>query len=216
MNQGYISVERRITAARTSAGLGRMWLVYAVAGLLAGSGSAAAQSLPRGTPDMVSMSGERLARFDSAAAAYVREGRVAGIVALVLRQGQVVYESSHGVMDIASAAPMRRDAMFRIASMTKPVTSVAVMMLVEEGRLSLSDPVGRYIPAFERTMVAVQDGDSVRIVPAEKPITILHLLTHTAGIPYPDEQMHEALRVRYRDSSLRSSWRNSGRTDKSI
>lgn len=155
------------------------------------------------------MSAERLMRFDSVAAAYVREGRVAGVVALVLRGGQVAYEGVHGVLDIVSHASMRRDAIFRIASMTKPITSVAVMMLVEEGRLALSDPVARYIPAFEHTLAVVQDGDSVRIVPAERAITILDLLTHTAGIPYPDEQMHESLRVRYREASLESSLLNS-------
>jgi CubicO group peptidase (beta-lactamase class C family) len=101
-------------------------------------------------------------------------------VALVLRDGEPVYERAVGWADREAGRPMTVDAIFRIASQTKALTSVAAMSLVEEGRLALGDPVSRYIPAYARTTVV--DGDSV--VPARRPITVRDLLTHTAGISY--------------------------------
>jgi CubicO group peptidase (beta-lactamase class C family) len=182
---------------------------FALVGILLMAGwvsiaQAQSAALPRAAPETVGMSSERLARFDAMAADYVRKGRVAGVVALVLRGGHVVYESVHGTLDIATNLPMRSDAIFRIASQSKLVTSVAIMILVEKGQLLLADPVARYIPAFESTTVALVEDGSPRIVPAERPITIKDLLTHTAGIPGVDE-IPQTLQARYAESSLDQS-----------
>jgi CubicO group peptidase (beta-lactamase class C family) len=142
------------------------------------------------SPESVGISGERLARLRAGMQRFVDEGRVAGLVSYVTRGGRVVQHEAFGKSDVESGRPMTRDAIFRIASQTKAITSVAVMMLVEEGRIGLGDPVSRYIPAFEKTTVAVPppagavEGTPVSVVPAKRAITIRDLLTHTSGISY--------------------------------
>ncbi len=126
----------------------------------------------------------RLARIDSALQRAVDAGEIAGAVAIVLRDGQPVYEGAVGWADREAGRRMTPDAIFRIASQTKALTSVAVMQLAEEGRIALGDPVSRWIPAFERTTVAVQTDTGRAVVAARRPITIRDLLTHTAGISY--------------------------------
>jgi CubicO group peptidase (beta-lactamase class C family) len=111
----------------------------------------------------------------------VENGTIAGAVGLVMRDGQVVYEKAVGWSDREANRPMTSDAIFRIASQTKALTTTAIMLLVEEGRLGINDPVSRYIPAYSRTTVAVR-ADSV--VPARRQITLFDLMTHTAGISY--------------------------------
>ena len=101
---------------------------------------------------------------------------------LVLRNGRVVYEKAVGWSDMEAGRRMTPDALFRIASQTKAITSVAIMALVEEGKIAISDPVSRFIPAYSRTMVATRTDTGVAIVPAKRAITIRDLLTHTAGI----------------------------------
>jgi CubicO group peptidase (beta-lactamase class C family) len=156
------------------------WLLLAVA-----VRSLAAQGLPRATPDAVGLSPERLGRLTGVLQAYVDSGRLAGAVALVARHGKVAYLDAVGWRDRESRAPMRDDAIFRIASQTKAIVSVAVMMLQEQGALLISDPVGRYLPEFQNTTVAVpKSGGGYDVVPARRPITIRDLLTHTAGISY--------------------------------
>jgi CubicO group peptidase (beta-lactamase class C family) len=135
---------------------------------------------------------DRLARVDQALQQYVDENRVAGIVALVLRDGKPVYERAFGWRDKEAGRRMTTDVIFRIASQTKAITSVAILMLVEEGKIGLNDPVSRSIPTFAKTTVAVRNepgsgpliGSGVSFVPAKRPITIRDLLTHTAGISY--------------------------------
>jgi CubicO group peptidase (beta-lactamase class C family) len=136
---------------------------------------------------------ERLARIDSVLQQYVDESRIAGAVALVLRDGRPVYERALGWSDKESNRPMRVDAIFRIASQTKAITSVAVLSLMEEGKIGLSDPLSRFIPAFASTTVAFQDDAGVAIVPAKRPITIRDLLTHTSGYSYGTETMVASL-----------------------
>lgn len=126
----------------------------------------------------------RLARLDSVFQRQVAEGRVAGAVGLVLRGGQVAWQGAFGWADREAGRRMTPDAIFRIASQTKAVTSVAVMMLVEEGRLGLNDPVSRWLPSFARTVVATRADTGRVLTPARRPITIRDLLTHTAGISY--------------------------------
>jgi CubicO group peptidase (beta-lactamase class C family) len=127
---------------------------------------------------------DRLARIDSVLERYVDENRIAGAVALVLRDGEPVYERAVGWSDREAGRRMTPGTIFRIASQTKALTSVAALMLVEQGDLMLEDPVARYIPSFRQTTVAVRDGDSTAIVAAKRAITIRDLLTHTAGISY--------------------------------
>ena len=119
---------------------------------------------------------------------YVDQGKVAGLVTLIARKGTVPYLKAFGKLDLAKGSPMPANAIFRIASQTKAVTSVAVMMLQEEGKLLIDDPVAKYIPEFAGARVAVQaaekDAKGFTTVPVKRPITIRDLLTHTAGISY--------------------------------
>ena len=146
-----------------------------------------AQWLPVTEPEQVGLSSERLERIDAVVQECVDAGKIAGAVTLVARYGRIVQLEGYGWADMESGGEMAPDVIFRIASMTKAVTSVAVMMLVEEGRLSLSDPVSRYIPAFHGTRVAIRDEEAeagYTIVPAQREITVRDLLTHTSGISY--------------------------------
>lgn len=154
--------------------------------LLATSGLAQAAQLCAVDPDAVGVSGERLARLDAAMQAYVDARKAGGGVAYVARAGGVVHLRGYGMADAEAGRVMSPDTLFRLASMTKPVTSVAALMLIEEGRLALEDPVSRYLPAFSAPRVAVADGSDaeLRFEPAKRPITIRDLMTQTSGIPY--------------------------------
>jgi CubicO group peptidase (beta-lactamase class C family) len=153
--------------------------------LVLASAPLAAQELPRATPESVGMSSERLARLTAAMDRYVQEGRLAGAVTTVLKDGNVVYEEAVGYRDLESGSRMTADVIFRIASQTKAIVSVGIMMLQEEGELLISDPVSKYLPSFRNTTVAVRrDGGGYDVVPAARQITLRHLLTHTAGIAY--------------------------------
>ena len=132
-------------------------------------------------------SAERLARIDKMLQSYVDRNVIAGAVALVLKDGRPAYQKAVGWADKEKNRPMRMDTMFRIASQTKAITSVTALSLVEEGALSLSDQVGKYVPSFAKTTVAVRNGEATSIVPAKRAITIRDLLTHTAGISYGAE-----------------------------
>ncbi len=137
-------------------------------------------------PEAVGVSSGRLGRLDTAMQAYVDEQKAAGIVAYVARGGRVVHLRGYGMADIEAGRAMAPDTLFRMASMTKLMTSVAAMALVEEGRLALEDPLAKYLPAFAGPEVAVVDapGGEMRLEPARRPITIRDLMTHTSGIPY--------------------------------
>ena len=144
-----------------------------------------AQGLTRATPEDVGLSSERLERLTAALQGYVDEGRLPGAVALVARRGKIAYLEAVGYRDIESEAPMTTDAIFRIASQTKALASTGVMLLQEDGKLLITDPVGKYLPAFLETTVAERNDDGgYDVVPSKRPITILDLLTHTAGISY--------------------------------
>ena len=127
---------------------------------------------------------DRLARIDRVMQSYVDSGRIAGAATLVIQGGKVVHEGAYGWADREASRKMTSDAIFRIASQSKAVTSVAVMMLVEEGRIGLADPVSRYMPTFARTTVAVRADTGRAVVPVKRAITIRDLLTHTAGFSY--------------------------------
>ncbi len=144
-----------------------------------------AQALSRALPEEVGLSSERLERLSTVLQGYVREGKLAGGVVLVAREGKVAYVEAFGQRDREAGLPMQQDTIFRIASQTKALISVGVMILQEEGRLLISDPVGKYLPEFRETTVAVpKSGGGYEVVKAKRAITIRDLLTHTAGIGY--------------------------------
>jgi CubicO group peptidase (beta-lactamase class C family) len=147
--------------------------------------AATAYSFEAAQPEKVGMSSERLGRLSEELREYVGDQRLAGAVVLVTRRGKVVFHEAFGERDVEADAPMRKDAIFRIASQTKAIVSVAAMILQEEGELLVSDPVGKYLPGFLETTVAVpRDGGGYDVVAAERPITIRDLLTHTSGFEY--------------------------------
>lgn len=130
----------------------------------------------------------RLDRIDVAINAEIARGKIPGAVALIARNGKVAYLKSFGLSDIDSKSPMREDAIFRIASMSKAITTVAAMTLYERGLFRLSDPISKYIPEFaDMTVVAESDDDGniLSTVAATNPIRVIDLMTHTAGLGYP-------------------------------
>jgi CubicO group peptidase (beta-lactamase class C family) len=126
----------------------------------------------------------RLRRIDAYMQRAVDSNRIAGAVALLMRDGKVVYERAFGWADRDARRPMRTDALFRIASQTKAITSATLLSLVEEGTVAVNDNVNRYIPTFTKTMVATRTDSGVVMMPARRPIRLHELLTHTAGISY--------------------------------
>jgi len=161
-------------------GLRWFWLALAFA-----VGTASAQTFERAAPETVGLSSERLARLDAALAAYVDDEQYAGSVTLVLRDGQIAFFEAYGDRDRESQSPMQTDTIFRIASQSKAVISTAAMILQEDGKLLIGDPVGKYLPEFAETTVAVpRTGGGYDVVRASRPITIRDLLTHTSGYDY--------------------------------
>ncbi len=147
---------------------------------------ALAGALPQGDPAALGVSAERLARIDEAMRRYVDEGKLAGIGIAFARDGKLVYDKSVGMADIARGTAMSDETLFRIYSMTKAVTVVAAMTLVEEGKLRLSDPVSFYLPEFAGAGVYVDGGpDNPKTRPPKTPPKIFHLMTHTSGLSYP-------------------------------
>ena len=174
------------------AGIVAIALSLAIAPAVQAQASAPTQAAPRrdaAEPTRLGFSVARLARIDSALEAAVTRGEIVGAVALVIRDGAVAYERAVGWADRESGRRMAASSIFRIASQTKALTSVAVMALVEEGKLGLGDPVGRYIPAYQHTTVATRVDTGRAITRARRAITIRDLLTHTAGISYGSDSI---------------------------
>jgi len=160
--------------------------VFAFACALILSLAAAAQELPTAKPESVGLSSERLERISKTVQKDIDDKRIAGAVTLVVRHGQVAWFKAQGMQDREAGKAMRPDTIFRICSMSKPITSVAVMMLYEEGYFLLEDPVSKYLPEFKNPKVLVKPangGDSYTI-PAAREITIRDLLRHTSGLTY--------------------------------
>ena len=152
-------------------------------------------STPTARPEEVGLSAERLKRVTELMQRLIDARTFSGSVTLIARNGRVAHFEAQGLMDLESKKPMQRDAIFRIMSMTKPVVGVAAMMLVEEGKLRLTDPVGRFVPDLQNLKVTVPNSEGViapgviasapqpgRIVDAARPITVRDLLTHTSGL----------------------------------
>jgi len=162
--------------------------------------------LPQAVPETVGLATAGLTRLGRVLGGEIERGRVPGAVALVARRGEIAYFESFGQRDPVSGAPMARDSIFRIYSMTKPIVSVAAMMLWEEGRFLLSDPIGKFMPELGTVSVAAGPGATERM-PAERPITIQDLLRHTSGLTYefrgsgPVHKLYMAARIYSRDQS---------------
>ncbi len=146
----------------------------------------APRDLARVAPEAVGMSSDRLERLDSAMQGLVDDGLLAGITTMISRQGKIAHFGTFGHQNIEDGVEMSEDTIFRIYSMTKPITGVALMILYEEGKFRLSDPVHRYIPEFEGLVVAKEDGPNGQPItePADHPMTIRELMAHTAGLSY--------------------------------
>lgn len=163
------------------------------------------------TPEDAGMSSDRLARIAPIMEDFVKDNRLPGVMTLLKRRGKIVHFGKFGLMDIEAGRPMEEDAIFRIYSMTKPITSVAIMMLLEEGRVGLTDLVSRYIPAFGKTKVYAGMGVlGLQLVNQQPEMTLHHLMTHTSGLSYgwyfdsPVEALYRQSKVRPfdRDVSL--------------
>ncbi len=149
-----------------------------------------AQELPTDKPEALGISSARLKSLDSAMQRYVDEGKLAGLLTMIARRGKVVHFETYGYMDKETATPMKKDTIFRIASLTKQVTSVAIMMLFEEGRFQLDDPVSRYIPEFKNmTVYAGGSPENLKTEKLNSELTIRHLLTLTSGLIYGEPGM---------------------------
>ena len=141
-------------------------------------------SLPFAVPEEVGLSSQRLTRLSDVLRGEIDGGRVPGTVALVARRGKVAHFEALGARDPVSGAGLHKDSLFRIYSMTKPIVSAAAMMLWEEGRFLLGDPLAKYLPEFASPTVAVERGGRIELVPAERDITLQDLLRHTSGLTY--------------------------------
>ncbi len=166
--------------------IGRVPVTFVIVGLLAVALTGA--GVPVGTPEDVGLSAERLHRINQVIQRAIDANEISGAVTIVSRRGHIAHFEAHGLMDIEADRPMRKDTIFPIASMTKPVTGVAILMLVEDGEVRLSDPVSRFIPEFRNTKVAIPRSTSDReeaeiyTVPADREVTVRDLMTHTSGL----------------------------------
>ena len=167
----------------------KIWVCTLIAvSIMVSATSAQSPTVPAA---QVGLSTERLARIGAWASKEIGQNRLAGGIGLITRRGKIAYFETYGMADKEAGRPMTKDTIFRIFSMTKAVTGVAVMMLYEEGKFALTDPVSRYLPEFASMKVAVEKTDAVsgktvlsHTVPAERPIRILDLLRHTSGLNY--------------------------------
>jgi CubicO group peptidase (beta-lactamase class C family) len=174
--------------------------IYVVA--VAAASAAWAQSLAPAKPEEVGLSSQRLERVGQFFNQEVDQGRIPGVVIAVARKGRLAYYEAYGFRDKPGEAQMPKDAVFRIYSMTKPLVSVAAMILVEEGRLQLTDPVAKYLPAFANLQVSTPKADvygkvSYGLAPLDRPITVQDLLRHTSGLAYGEITANAAVKDAY-------------------
>jgi len=158
------------------------------------------EGLPRAIPEDVGMSTSRLGRIAPVMQGYVDNGKIPCALTMIAREGKLVHFEKFGMQDIAAAKPVEFDTIFRLYSMTKPITSVAVMMLYEEGHFQLTTPVSEFVPAFKDMKVYTEDGSA--IVDADREVTIKHLLTHTAGLIYDSNKDDHPIDQRYENADL--------------
>jgi CubicO group peptidase (beta-lactamase class C family) len=160
-------------------------------------------TLPFADPEDVGMSADRLKRIEPMIRGYIEKQLIPGAVTMVARQGKIVHFDVQGYQNAEKKIPMTKETIFRIASMTKPITSVALMILFEQGKFQLGDPISNWLPAFKDMKVAVFNGRRYDLVSANPPINVIHILTHTAGFateynPHNRELYSEAAKFRSR------------------
>ncbi|MBN8991447.1 MAG: beta-lactamase family protein [Rhizobiales bacterium] len=160
-------------------------------------------SLPHAKPEQIGLSAARLQRMSDAFKREVDKGTLPGATVLVARRGQIGWFDAIGRQAPASSSPMAQDSIFRIFSMTKPIVSVGIMMLIEDGHFLLSDPVAKFIPEFAGQKVGVENNGKLDLVPAQRPMTVQDLLRHTSGITY-DHTGNGLVQQLYQQSRLRS------------
>ena len=159
--------------------------------------------LPYAKPEQLGLSPARLQRMSDAFKREVDKGTAPGVTVMVARRGQIGWFDAIGQQDPANSAPMAKDSIFRIFSMTKPIVSVGIMMLVEDGHFLLSDPVAKFIPEFAEQKVGVENNGKLELVPVTRPMTVQDLLRHTSGITY-DHTGNSLVQQLYQQSRLRS------------
>lgn len=159
--------------------------------------------LPEATPESLGLSKARLARMSDAFKREIDKGTIPGLTVMVARRGQIGWFEALGRQDPAQSAPMTRDSIFRIYSMTKPIVSIGIMQLVEDGYLVLADPLAKYIPEFSAQKVGVENNGKLELVAPARPITIQDLLRHTSGITY-DHTGDGLVQRMYKQAPLRS------------
>jgi len=154
-------------------------------GIISLSAHSKGDDMPFTSPEKVGMSSERLERVVALAKRYVDQQNFSGVVTLIARKGKIVHLNAEGNMGIDNATPLKTDSLFRIYSMTKPVTAVAAMILYEDGRFNMTDPVSKFLPEFaEQKLLVVKENGETELVAPKTPVTMRHLLTHTAGMSY--------------------------------
>ncbi|WP_083564309.1 serine hydrolase domain-containing protein [Polynucleobacter sp. MWH-Adler-W8] len=171
------------------------------------SSLAIAQNIPTAKPEDVGMSSARLKNVKASLQAEVDKGNIPGAVVMINRKGKLVYSEVVGYQDKSANKAMSKDSIFRIYSMTKPLASVAAMILVGEGKMQLADPISKFMPEFANMQVSVGTKDSggnmeYSLVPAAKPITVQDLLRHTSGIGYPEITSNPNIKKAYTDAGL--------------
>jgi len=191
-------------------------VILAIAGLAAGGPRVTAQDapgLPTATPESVGLSSERLADATRQLQAHIDAGDIAGVVAAVMRRGRLVHIEALGELDRERGLAMRDDALFRLYSMTRPITSLAAMILWEEDRFELDDPVSRYLPEFadQRVFLDASNPDMTATRPRRTEMTVEHLLLHTSGLGSRSSAIYRAEQVRLRSISLRRMVSNAAR-----
>ena len=179
-----------------------------LAALLLQAGWAWSQALPVASPESVGVSTKRLEKISQAMQAEVEQKRLPGAVVMVARKGKLVYSQAFGKLNNGSDAPMQIDSVFRIYSMTKPLVSTALMILVEDGKVQLTDPVSKYLPPFKSPMVSVAthdplyNGVNFKLVPANKEPTIQDLLRHTSGLAYGELTKNTLVKDAYTQAGI--------------
>src|ERR1700760_3626302 len=159
--------------------------------------------LPQAKPEQIGLSPSRLQKLSDTFKREVDKGTLPGATVLVARKGQIGWFDAIGRQSPADSRPMAHDSIFRIFSMTKPIVSVGIMMLVEEGHLLLNDPVAKFIPEFARQKVGVETNGRLELVDVQRPMTVQDLLRHTSGITY-DHTGNRMVQRLYKESRRRT------------
>ena len=175
--------------------------------LVSAACAALAQGVPTATPESVGMSSTRLQAMKSALQTEIDQGKFPGAIVMIARNGKLVFSETLGQLDKTTGKPLTKDAIFRIYSMTKPLASVAAMMLVEDGKVQLTDPISKFLPEFTKMGVSIAQTDAAgsvtySIVPATKAITVQDLLRHTSGLTYAELTRNPVIKQAYIDAGV--------------